>query len=267
MARQPHGTARTVIDSHIHLWDAGVAGAHWLAGERTAPIRRPIGLDEYAAAAGDHGVAGVVVVTAEQSVAETARLIAAYSQAPLVRGVVGWADLAGDIGAADLVGLVGIRHSVVSEEGGWLRRPDVRAGIARYARSGLALELLVAARDLDDVLVCAAEHPSLTIVVDHLGDPDGAAAPWQAGVRALGRYANVRMKLSGDGVTPAALDVALDALGPSRLMIGSDWPVSSLRATLDIELAGLVALLDPLSATERENILAGTAVESYGLTS
>jgi L-fuconolactonase len=154
---------------------------------------------------------------------------------------------------------------VVSEGPGWLRRPDVRAGIARYADSGLVLALLVAARDLDDVRACAADHPSLTIVVDHLGDPSGAAAPWRSRVRALAPYPNVRMKLSGDGVTPAALDVALEAIGPDRLMIGSDWPVSSLRGPLDVELSTLVSLLDPLSASDREKALTGTAVDTYGL--
>jgi L-fuconolactonase len=254
-----------VIDSHIHLWGVEVAGAGWLAGDRTAPIRRPFELTDYAAAAGECGVDGVVVVTAEQSAAETARLVAACAQERLVRGVVGWADLSGDIGAANLTGLVGIRHSAISEERGWLRRPDVRAGIARYAESGLTLELLVAARDLDDVPACAAEHPLLTIVIDHLGDPNGAAAPWRSRVRALTPYPNVRMKLSGDGVTSAALEVALDALGPGRLMIGSDWPVSSLRTPLNVELKTLTALLAALSDAERESVLTGTAADSYRL--
>ncbi|WP_194910972.1 amidohydrolase family protein [Catenulispora rubra] len=256
-----------MIDSHVHVWGAEVADAPWLAGDRTAAIRRPVGIAEYAATAARCGVDGIVVVTAEQSGVETARLVAACARTPLVRGVVGWADLAGDIGGADLAGLVGIRHSVVSEERGWLRRPRVRAGIARYAASGLALELLVAGRDLDDVLACAADHPDLTIVVDHLGDPDGAGASWPARMRALTPYPNVRMKLSGDGVTPARLDIALDTMGPDRLMIGSDWPVSSLRAPLEAELGALVALLDALSETERREVLAGTAVDSYGLAS
>ena len=257
-----------MIDSHIHLWGVEVAAAAWLAGDRTAPIRRPFELAEYAAAAGSgwHEVDGVIVVTAEQSAAETARLVTSCAQEPLVRGVVGWADLTGDIDAADLAGLVGIRHSVISEKPGWLRRPDVRAGIARYAESGLTLELLIAARDLDDVPACAAEHPSLTIVIDHLGDPNGASAPWRSRVRALAPYSNVRMKLSGDGVTPTALEVALDALGPGRLMIGSDWPVSSLRTPLDVELSTLIALLDLLSDAERASVLTGTAVDSYRLT-
>lgn len=160
-----------MIDSHLHLWGAEVAAADWLAGDRAAPIRRPAELARYAAAAGPCGVTGAVVVTAEQSAAETTRLVAACAGEPLVRGVVGWTDLTADLDEAALSGLIGIRHSVVSEERGWLRRPRVRTGIARYARTGLVLELLVAARDLGDVLACAVDHPELMIVVDHLGNP------------------------------------------------------------------------------------------------
>jgi predicted TIM-barrel fold metal-dependent hydrolase len=48
-------------------------------------------------------------------------------------------------------------------------------------------------------------------------------------------------------------------------MIGSDWPVSSLRVPLDVELSTLVSLLDPLSASEREKVLTGTAIDTFGL--
>lgn len=48
-------------------------------------------------------------------------------------------------------------------------------------------------------------------------------------------------------------------------MIGSDWPVSTLRAPLRAELSALVALLGPLSDAEREQVLVSTAADSYGL--
>jgi L-fuconolactonase len=256
-----------MIDAHVHFWGTEVAAADWLADERTASIRRPVGIAEYADAAAGSGVEGIVVVTAEQSVAESARLVAECAAEPLVRGVVGWADLANGFVAAELDGLVGIRHSVITEPPGWLRRHDVRAGIAAFARTGLVLELLVAARDLADVAACATEHPALPIVVDHLGDPSVPDGTWMRGIRALASHENVRVKLSGDHATAATAGLVLDALGPSRVLVGSDWPVSTVRQPLDVEFESLVSLLGGLASDERDRVLTGTAVATYRLAS
>jgi predicted TIM-barrel fold metal-dependent hydrolase len=61
----------------------------------------------------------------------------------------------------------------------------------------------------------------LPIVVDHLGDASTADAAWEAGIRALTPYSNVRVKLSGKHVTPTTAAVVLDAIGPDRMLIGT----------------------------------------------
>ncbi|WP_431279575.1 amidohydrolase family protein [Leifsonia poae] len=264
MAGQSGERSRAMIDAHIHLWGAEVAAAGWLAGERTAAIRRPMAITEYVAGAGPE-VEGVVLVTAEQSVAESARLIATAAAEQLVLGVVGWVDLAGGFNPDDLAGLVGIRHSVSAEDAGWLGRSDVRTGIAAFAVTGLVLEVLVAARDLADVAALAAEHPALAIVVDHLGDASVGGPAWELGIEALAACPNVRVKLSGDHATSPAARVVLDKLGAGRVMIGSDWPVSSLRQPVDTEIASLVALLDTLTPEDRDRVLTGTALDTYRL--
>ena len=82
-------------------------------------------------------------------------------------------------------------------------------------------------------------------MLDHLGKPDVRDGRLDDGRREMRRLAalpNVWCKLSGlvteadwDAWTPSGLrpylDVAADAFGPDRLMIGSDWPVCTLASS------------------------------------
>src|SRR5205807_902779 len=84
--------------------------------------------------------------------------------------------------------------------------------------------------------------PELTVVLDHLGGPpvgSGEDGPWVAAIRRLAALPNVTCKLSGAHTTPARAsdlrhyyETVLAAFGPDRLMFGSDWPVSTLAASL-----------------------------------
>jgi L-fuconolactonase len=257
-----------IVDSHIHLWGESVASAEWLAGPANDNIRRSFSLADYERASDGLAIESAVVVTAEQSVAESARLLAECAGSPAILGVVGWVDLAHP-DARPLDGLVGIRHSVISEAAGWLDRREVRAGIARFAAAGLVLELLVAARDLDAVTRCADAHPELPIVVDHLGDPPADAAGWErweASIRSLADRPNSRVKVSEFRASARSVDTALDAFGPGRVMFGSNWPVCLSFADIARELAELGALTDRLSPSERDRVLRSTALETYGAT-
>jgi L-fuconolactonase len=60
-------------------------------------------------------------------------------------------------------------------------------------------------------------------------------------------------------------ETVLGAFGPRRLMFGSDWPVATLATTYQRWVDTVKAWIAPLSAAERERILAGTAVEAYQL--
>jgi len=60
-------------------------------------------------------------------------------------------------------------------------------------------------------------------------------------------------------------DTALAGFGPHRLMFGSDWPVSTLRASYAQVCAAARALTAGLSPAEREAIFSGTARRIYAL--
>jgi L-fuconolactonase len=60
-------------------------------------------------------------------------------------------------------------------------------------------------------------------------------------------------------------EVALEAFGASRLMFGSDWPVSSLTAPYGDVCALYLELVAELSSAEQDAIFSGTAHRVYGL--
>lgn len=104
-------------------------------------------------------------------------------------------------------------------------------------------------------------------------DPD-AFAVWAGHMAALSVCPNVAVKLSGlvtrtTGDPVRALrpftDVLLSALGPRRLMYGSDWPVCLLAAGYDEVLALAETLTAGLGTEEREAVFGTTAARWYGI--
>jgi L-fuconolactonase len=243
-----------VLDSHLHLWDPAVLDYDWLAGD----LRRRFGPGELAAAtrSDEEGTTwGFVAVQAEcapeQSLAEVDWISGLAAEAG-VRGIVARAALEqGSAVRDDLAALAsrplvrGVRRLLQDEPAGFARQPAFVAGAREVARAGLVFDACVRAPQLDDVVALADAVPELAIVLDHLGKPqvgspavpgrvDGAG--WAAALRSLAERPNVVVKLSGlpaesaGDWSPAQLDpfleVALDAFGPTRLMFGTDWPVS-----------------------------------------
>jgi L-fuconolactonase len=67
-----------------------------------------------------------------------------------------------------------------------------------------------------------------------------------------------------DDFTPY-LDVALEAFGPGRLMIGSDWPVCKVAAGYGEAMQIVEEYIARLSPSEKAGILGENAVRFYGL--
>lgn len=132
----------------------------------------------------------------------------------------------------------------------------------------------------DQVAVIAARHPSLKLILDHMGYPQVNAneADFQPIVD-LARHDNMYLKLS-DVASRSSQDFPytdvhpfieklVGAFGPERMVWGTGYPghhrLKHNWPTLDQELRlvreGLPFLTDP----ERERILGGTAAEIWGL--
>jgi L-fuconolactonase len=123
--------------------------------------------------------------------------------------------------------------------------------------------------------------PDVQFVVDHLAKPpirDGTLRPWSDEVDRFARLPNAWWKLSGlvteaDWATwqPADLrpfvEHVLTAVGPERMVFGSDWPVCLLAAPYERVVATARGLLEDagLSDSERAAVLGDNAVAVYGL--
>jgi L-fuconolactonase len=267
-----------IVDAHHHLWERPY---DWMTGgyER---LRRPFTVEDLRAATAELDVTATVAVQADTTEHETRELLTAGDP---VAAVVGWVDLTAPDIADRLAGLrhprlVGIRHTVQSEpDPEWLLRADVRRGLRTVAAAGLRYDLLVVPHQLPAAVRLARELPELPLVLDHGAKPpiaDGGWEPWSSDLGALAACEQVHCKLSGL-VTEAhwdrwrAQDIdryaerLLEAFGPRRLMFGSDWPVCTVAASYREVLELAQAAIAPLSASERADVLGGTARRFYGI--
>jgi L-fuconolactonase len=271
-----------IIDTHVHVWDPGVLDYGWLSGgfDRAylpADIpRRP------------HADVAMIFVEAgcDDGLAE-ARWVAGLDWPERV-GIVAQADLSqGDAIAgrldelAALDEVVGVRWNLQDEPIEAFESPALVAGLRRVAERELTFDACVRDHQLAALTRLIARVPELLVVVDHLGKPDAARDPdavWRRNVLSLSARPNVSIKLSGvppeaDPERPVAaqaepfLHAALEAFGPGRCMLGSDWPVSAATPHrvdpgewFELVLASLGA-----SADERAQLGWRTAAEFYGV--
>jgi L-fuconolactonase len=281
-----------VIDAHHHLLDPARFDYPWLTPE-VAAIDRPFGPDDLEPELAAAGVDRTILVQTIGSLEETREFLATAATVPFIAGVIGWVDLT-DPGVGETLDelrgapggewLVGIRHQVHDEpDPAWLRRADVRQGIAAVGAAGLAYDFLVRTRELPAAVDTAMALPHVRFVLDHLAKPpiaaDGdALAAWAHAIRRLGALPNVAAKLSGL-VTEAdwgswtvddlagPVRVALEAFGPERLLFGSDWPVCLVAASYERVVDASIRALDRagLTRSERGAVLGENAIDAYRL--
>ncbi|MBF4572732.1 amidohydrolase family protein [Herbiconiux sp. VKM Ac-1786] len=283
---------RQLVDAHAHIWRRSRPGLEWLA--EVPEVDRDADLAALRAAA-PASVGGFVLVQAVNDAAESVELLAAAagsataaSSASGVVAVVGWVDLAAEDAAEQLAALAaspggerlaGIRHLAhIDPDPEWLVRAATAHGLDAVARAGLAVDLVLRAGQLPLAARAADAHEGLLFVLDHLGQPPADAATpsfdvWERGLRELARRPNVVAKVSGiaERRTSAAarrrldrvLEVALDAFGPRRLMVGSDWPLVDLADGYGSWVQDYLAATRALSAGEQHALDRGTALASY----
>ena len=273
------------VDSHHHVWSLARGDYGWITPS-LAPLHRDFSLADLAPLREQAGVTATVLVQAAPTLAETKYLLDIATRSDgVVRGVVGWVDLAAPDAIPTLTRLArnpllkGVRPMLHDlPDPAWILRAEVGRALAALPRLGLRFDALVKPAQLPALLSMLDRHPDLAVVIDHGAKPEianGGWEPWARLMRAVADHPRVRCKLSGL-VTEAGsgwtidmlrryVDFLADVFGPQRLMWGSDWPVVNLTATYQSWYAATVALSASWTADEKAALMGGTARRFYGL--
>ncbi len=272
------------VDAHHHLWRYTPEEYSWIDDAQQV-LRHDFLLADLEREATAAGVDATVAVQARQTLEETHWLLDLATQSKLMKGVVGWAPLSADNFPAILADLRKnpllrcLRHVVQGEPEGFLNAPRFNRGISALLETGLTYDILIFPHQLPEATRFVDRHPAQVFVLDHIAKPDirhNEFDSWNAAIRDLGRRENVTCKLSGmvteadwNRWTPAQLypyfDTVLDVFGPSRLMIGSDWPVLTVASNYSDWWRIATEWIAPLSPTERAQIEGEVANRIYQL--
>ncbi|MBT3271746.1 MAG: amidohydrolase family protein, partial [Spirochaetales bacterium] len=232
------------------------------------------------------GFGGTVSVQARQMIEETEFLLDLADTHPWILGVVGWLDFESEDFQEDLErlsarkklkGLRELIHDMPDTEYA-LSLAHVQA-IGALGKHGLTYDLLLRPDHIPSAIRLADMYPNQPFVVDHLAKPLIEAQviePWRKDLLELAQRGNINCKLSGM-VTEANweawkpedlqpyMDVVLEAFGPERIMIGSDWPVCTCAGNYRVVMNTTVDYVSRLSRDEQDQILGNTCGEFYGL--
>ena len=274
------------IDAHQHFWYYEPEDYGWIS-EAMPQLQRDLLPEDLQPLLEQAGFEGCIAVQARQSEDETDFLVTLSQEFSFIRGIVGWVDLQ-DPGVRERLqyyrqfrAVRGFRHIVQDEpDERFLVGEDFLRGVRMLGEFGYTYDILVYEKHLPVVVEFLEKCPDQPFVLDHLGKPEipkGMSERWREGIRAIAAHQNVSCKLSGlvteadwqhwtpDDFRPF-LEHALEAFGPDRLMIGSDWPVCLLEARDYAQVTGIVEdFISPLPAADQEKILGLNAARFYGV--
>ena len=273
------------IDAHQHFWIYSPEEYGWI-DESMRAIRRNFLPEDLAQELGQNGFDGSVAVQARQTLEETRWLLSLADRSPKILGVVGWVDLRAPYVRQQLrefskhPKFVGVRHIVQSEpDERFLLREDFLRGIAALEEFDLAYDILIYTQHLPVAAEFVERFPRQRFVLDHMAKPPikaGEVEPWAAGIRKLAEFPNVLCKMSGlvteadwqhwkpEQILPY-LDVAFEAFGGERLMIGSDWPVCLVAASYPTTITVVQKWLGQFPPETQDAILGSNAQRFWKL--
>jgi len=179
-------TEPTRIDSHQHVWRIDRGDYGWLTPDHTS-LYRDFTLADVEADRRACAIGAIVLVQAAPTVAETEYLLSvAHASERLVKGVVGWVDLASGDAIPTLPRLArdplfkSVRPMLQDlADPSWIAREDVVHALAALPRLSLRFDALVTPVQLPALVEMLDRVDDLAVVIDHGGKPPIAAGDWE----------------------------------------------------------------------------------------
>lgn len=273
------------IDAHQHFWKYIQVEYPWISDSMKA-LRKDFLPDDLLKHLKQVNFDGSIAVQARQSIEETRWLLELAGKYDFIKGVIGWVDLCSGEAESQLKEFVsrpkfsGVRHVLQDEaDNTFMLQDSFLKGIRLLKKYKLVYELLIFPRHLPYAARLVKQFPDQQFVLDHIAKPlikDRILSPWKEGIKQLALYNNVSCKLSGM-VTEASwqgwtkdyfapyLDVIFDTFGPSRLMIGSDWPVCTLASDYEVTMQIIIDYIACKSEGDCDLIMGRNAERIYNL--
>ena len=152
------------------------------------------------------------------------------------------------------------------------------SGLRALTARGLLLDMDCEWMNMPAGLELARRYPDLSIVLEHIGFPrsrdDEYFASWASSIRELAQATNVTCKVSGLAMTDPRFTkeslepwvmTCLEAFGPDRIVVGSNWPIDRLYSSYDVIMNLYREYMSSYSEEDQAKMLAGNARELYGL--
>lgn len=273
-----------IIDSHVHFWNFNPVRDAWITEEMTA-IRKDFLPEDYSLLLKENQVDGCVAVQADQSDEETAFLVDLAKKNPMIKGVVGWIDLASDKLEESLKNyhseklIKGFRHIAEGEELGFLLKENVLNGISKLQQFDYTFDILLRQDQLLDAVKLSEKQPEQPFILDHCGKPDLKTKElrhWKENISELAHNPNVYCKISGlltQGTWNMAdeksifdvLDFIFAKFGIQRLVFGSDWPVMLLGGNYALWMGLISKYMNQFTEAEKQLFFSGNAEKFYKL--
>jgi predicted TIM-barrel fold metal-dependent hydrolase len=286
-----------IIDTHMHLWDTKHPELKWVWLDKDAmhPILGNIDaiksvafvLNDLWAEARFSGISGFVHVQAAigspDPVTETVWLTEMAKTAPVPMRIIGDSPLGAEGAIAQLQRhqesplFVGIRD--FNAEVMFAKKeisPTYEKSLEYMAKEGLVFDLDCEWQNMDEAVNLAHRHPNLQIVLEHIGFPrkrdDEYFKNWKKAINRLAKAENVTMKISGIGMTDPLFtkkslrpwaEESLEAFGPKRTVLGSNWPVDRLFVSYATMLDFTRDYISTLSKSEQEKVCNKNAARLY----
>jgi L-fuconolactonase len=276
-----------VIDAHVHFWDPSVLDYPWLAAEQSlGRAFRPGDFEPLRS----RSVDAVIFVEADCAPGQAAKEVAwvdrLAADEPRITGIVAFVDLLDEPNRDEAITrlgqvqrVVGVRHNIQHQPAGFALQPSFVRGVQAVGASGYPFDLCITADQLAEVVDLVEQCPDTTLVLDHCGKPairDEGFDTWAAQLERLASNESVSCKISG--LLTESLDNQRNAralapwveharacFGASRLLYGSDWPVSTLGGGV----ARWRTIVDEITGSwpdaERRAFFAENATRTYGL--
>jgi L-fuconolactonase len=273
------------IDAHQHFWKFNTSEYSWIS-DQMKELKRDFLPDDLLLEINGIKFDGSIAVQARQSLEETRWLLSLAGKHDFIKGVVGWIDLCSDEAENQIREFInnqkftGVRHVLQDEpDDRFMLTDSFLRGIGILGEYNLIYEILILPKQLSFAEELISGFPNQKFVLDHIAKPfikGRILSPWKEGIKKLARHQNVSCKLSGM-VTEAAwqdwkkedfipyLDVVFDAFGPSRLMIGSDWPVCTVSSSYNLTMNIVLDYIQSLKKTDRDMVTGWNAIRIYNL--